>query len=183
MSDEIGLAKARYEYCLRLYEREQSRREHIERKAQFHLSLITIFLGALLLRLDILPQIKDILEKNTSPAFAVNLVYISALIFASSLTLSLFGVLQTMKTRAYNPEYPANPSLNLFNPDGNYLNEYTEEELLRSVAMTYALALESDSATNNLKSRWLALTSYALIAAIFAFALFFGSISYLQLTK
>ena len=117
--DEIGLAKARYEYCLRLFEREQGRRENIERKAQFHLSLITIFLGALLLRLDILTDINDILEKSSSQPVFVNCVYISALVFALCVMVSLIGVLLTIKTRAYNPEYPANPSLMLFNPDGN----------------------------------------------------------------
>lgn len=182
-SDEIGLAKARYEYCLRLYEREQDRRENIERKAQFHLSLITIFLGALLLRLDILTEINAILKKSNTQPILVNCTYASALAFAFFVILSLIGVLLTVKSRAYNPEYPVNPSLMLFNPNGKYLRKYTEAELFRSVAMTYALALESDSVTNNRKSHWLSLTSYSLIAAIFAFALFFGTISYLQLVN
>jgi len=183
LPEDLGLAKARYEYCLLLYEREQTRRTALENKAQIHLSLISVFLGALLLQMDFLEEVRKLLTIHSTQIIQVGLLYFGCIVFSLSIILSLLGILFTIKTRAYTPEYPASPSLRLFNPESDYLVQYTEVGFYRSIAMSYTTALESDSHINNQKNSWLALASYALVSAVFSFALVIGIISYLQLLK
>ena len=41
---QVAFEKARFEYCAKLYEREVERKETLEKKSQFLLSVVTLFL-------------------------------------------------------------------------------------------------------------------------------------------
>jgi hypothetical protein len=46
----VAFERARLEYCRRVFEREEERRQELERKSQFYLSFITLVLGAVFLK-------------------------------------------------------------------------------------------------------------------------------------
>jgi hypothetical protein len=178
---EGAFAKGRYEYCLQLYEREQGRRETLERKAQFYLSLVTLFLGALVLKFDFLVEIRDLLMARTPSTLFMTLLYVSGGIFLIAIALALFGILMAVQVRGYILESPADLMSALFSSHPGYLSAYTEAELYTSVAKSYVLATESDRGVNNRKSRWVELTSYSIIAGILSFSLFYGLVAFLKL--
>jgi hypothetical protein len=179
--EPADLAKARFEYCLKLYEREQDRRKTLESKAQFHLTLITAFLGALLLRLDALKELGTILQQNAPPRLLVAMLFTCAGLFSIALLASLLGVLMTIKAQSYPPEYVSNPDTRLFDPADGYIKPYTETVFFRETAMTYMLATLDDRKVNDTKAGSLLFTSYSLLVTILAFAIMFGIVAYIQL--
>lgn len=174
-----SLDQARYEYCKELYEREQLRRESLERKAQFHITLITLFLGVLSLRIEFFSDLQSAVAGGAlMPAAALGILVI-AVVFGLSLLMSFVAVVLAVRIRGYHPEYAANPSTALFYR-GGFIEPYTLQGFYRRIGKAYAIALESDSRVNNAKSMWLLVATYSLLTMIVSFALLFVCSVYIQ---
>ena len=177
--DETAFAKARYDYCFQLYKSEQERKDAIEKKAQFYLSLVTLFLGAIVLKLDFLKDSVGMLPKNLPPDLTT-ILYIAGGTFLVSLSISLMSILFSVHVRNYLIEHPADLTSALFSSTSEYLGENTVAELYTSTAMSYALATESDRIINERKSTWIRLSSFFLLVAFLAFVMVFGMIVFLR---
>ena len=53
VNDQIQFEKERLEYCIKAYERELDRKKSIENKAKLYLSIITLFVGAVFLKISL----------------------------------------------------------------------------------------------------------------------------------
>ena len=175
-----GLEQARYEYCKELYEREQLRRESLERKAQFHITLITLFLGVMSLRTEFFTDLQSAVASGELMPAAAQVLLGVAIVFGASLLMSFVAVLFAVRIRGYTPEYVANPSTKLFFERDGFITPYTLKGFYRRIGKTYAIALEGDSRVNNLKSRWLVIATYSLLLMIVSFALLFVGSIYIQ---
>lgn len=179
--NQSSLEQARYEYCKDLYEREQLRRESLERKAQFHITLITLFLGVLSLRVDFFRDLQSAVAGEGLPPAAAMAICVIAVVFGAALLMSFIAVVFAVRIRGYYPEYVANPSTMLFYERDGFISPYTVKGFYRKAGKAYAIALESDSRVNNAKSMWLVIATYSLLTMIVSFALLFVGSVYIQL--
>ncbi len=177
---DINFVKARYEYCLQLYRIEQERKEIIEKKAQFYLSVITLFFSALVLKLDFITEIGQIALSKPSSKETI-ILYIVGGVFFISLVIALIFVLFSVHMRGYLIEHPADLISALFNADSEYLATSTDVALYTSTAKSFALATESDRMINARKSEWVRLSSFFLLIAFLSFVIVFGIIVFLKL--
>jgi hypothetical protein len=169
-ADENAFAKARYEYCFQLYKREQERKDILEKKAQFYLSLVTLFLGALILNVENTEKILDLLQGS---GFFVD---ICSGVFFVSLGFSLISILLSVHVRGYLIEHPVDLISTLFGSESGYLDANTELELYTSTAKSYALATESDRVVNEYKSKWVQISSLSIFVALLSFVILYGSL-------
>lgn len=179
-NDDLAFAKARYEYCLYIYKNEQDRKILLEKKAEFYLSLITLFLGALVLKMDFIAEIKEIL-KSTPSLLLTQILYIVGSVSVFSLGMALFSVLLSVHVRGYFVEHPVDLISSLFNLNSEYLAARTDTELYSSTAKSYALATESDRIVNSNKSKWVQLSSLFLLISFLMFISAYGLVVYLKL--
>jgi hypothetical protein len=173
-ADENAFAKARYEYCLQLYKREQERKDILEKKAQFYLSLVTLFLGALVLKVENIETIRSLLRNPQKQTATI--LYISSAIFLVSLAVALISILLAVHVRGYLIEHPVDLISALFSSEPGYLDANTELELYTSTAKSYALATESDRVINEHKSRWVQISSLSVFVALLSFVILYGSL-------
>jgi hypothetical protein len=146
---QVSFEKARFEYCARMYQAEVDRKEILERKSQFFLSLIIVFLGAIFLRLDFIESLgNSVLRYTTTPTVGV-IFYSATIALALSLLTALIGILAAIQLQKYKDEYPHNFISSLFSPDTGYLADRTEAGLFEAGAMSYAIALELNRELNN----------------------------------
>src|SRR3712207_5573661 len=55
----VSFERTRFEYCEKVFEREEQRRERLESKAQFYLAFITLFAGSLIFNADLITLIQQ----------------------------------------------------------------------------------------------------------------------------
>jgi hypothetical protein len=183
-SDKVNpeFAKARFDYCLQLYERERKRKESLEQKAQFYLSLVTLFMGALLFKPDLFNEIQDRLSAGSVPAPGVPLLYGAGGVLVFSLLFAMLCVLMSVQVRGYLSEHPARLMDSLFNKNSSYLAEQSPAAFHTATAANYAMATRSDSDKNDQKSMWVRWASYSVLAAVFAFAMLYVIVLVLRLS-
>ncbi len=112
----VAFEKARFEYCAKLYEREAARKETLEKKSQFLLSLVTLFLGAVFLKLDFLNTLHELLLQKNVPtplSFSIN---ISLILLALALLVAMLGVLGSMRLQVSRTNTPPTCSLPCLRP-------------------------------------------------------------------
>lgn len=165
---DLGLERARLDYCAKIFDREAERKERLERKSELYLSFVTLVLGALFLNLDSLADLRG-LAGTGGPWGAVIRVVAAAL--GLSLLAALVSILAAMRLQRYKNEYPDRVITSLFAPDSRYLPMPDEPSLLRANAMSYAIALEHNSATNDRKARWVKAASLAIFAVVVCLAI------------
>jgi len=168
----IEYEKARFEYCEKLYEREMARKETLEKKAQFILSFITLFLGVIFFRLDFFTTLSTLITKQRIPTSLVWTLYISLSVLALSLLLSLLSVMQAIRLQKFKEEHPKYFISSLFAPNSEYLKHHDEASLFKATAMSYAIALEHNSSINDQKARWVRYSWLGIIPAALSLALF-----------
>jgi len=161
----IAFAKARYEFCVQIFEQEKENRESLEKKAQLNFSFITIFLGAVFLNIGFFDSLKTVLQNNKS-AIPSWVIYIPLTIFAVSLFLSLITLITTIQIRSYRAEAPANISSLLFGIDSEFLSAKTEIELISKLALGYSEATEHNRKVNQTKAKLIQLATYLITLAI-----------------
>jgi hypothetical protein len=162
--------KARLDYCLALFERQEKGREELEKKSQFYLSLITLSLGALFLNLENFKSLKDVAFAQGLSRSIIVAINVSLIVLLMALVLSLIAILISIGIRTYYAAAPKNLTVRLFAPDGDYLAEQTESNALRVFATEYALAFEQNSQTNEKKARWIQMAGVGIFVSILALA-------------
>jgi hypothetical protein len=80
--DALSFEKARYAYCKELHERERTRKEGLEGKAQTILSLVTLVLGVFFFKLDFLDRLKEMIAAGCLPRVVVWVMVASLSVFA-----------------------------------------------------------------------------------------------------
>ena len=81
--------KVRMDYCARVFEREAGRKEILEKKAQFYLSLVSLALGAVFLKLEFLEDIATLLSREGTPLLAANVILAAAVVTGAGLIYAL----------------------------------------------------------------------------------------------
>lgn len=177
----VAFEKARFEYCAKLYEREAERKETLEKKSQFLLSVITLFLGAMFLKMDFLKTLQELIVQKRIATPLIWSVDFSMIVLALSLLTSLIAVLQSMRLQRFKNEYPANIISSLFAPNSKYLEDNDEPNLFRATAMSYAIALEFNSKINDRKVMWVKVSWFGVLVAAFSLAVFLSLFSYISI--
>jgi hypothetical protein len=178
---QVAFEKARFEYCAKLYERETERKETLEKKSQFLLSVITLFLGAMFLKLDFLETLRELIVQKSISATLIWSIDLSVIALALSLLISLIAVLQSMRLQRFKNEYPANIVSSLFAPNSKYLEGENEPSFLRATAMSYAIALEFNSRINDRKAMWVKISWFGVLAAAISLAAFLSLFAYISM--
>jgi len=168
--------KARLDYCSGLYSKEMQRKELLEKKAQFYLSLVTLFIGALFLRLDFLKSLQAIIAQQPVPHSLVWTVYASVPAVGIAILVALIAILQAIAIQQYLDPAPSQIVDELFSPTATCEDELG---LFEETALMYAIALESNRKVNNKKARWVKIASYSAIGAVVCLAILLGTSSYL----
>ena len=177
VDEKRSFEKARLEYCSKLYNREMQRKDLLEKKAQFYLSLLTLFTGALFFKLDFFQSLQKIISNHTVPQILVRVLYTSIPLVGISILVALIAILQSIKIKTYQDPSPKKVLDEWFRkPTLTY-----EDELywLRDISLRYAVAWEANHKVNNKKARWINIASYSVIFSVIFVAVFLGISSYL----
>jgi hypothetical protein len=178
----IAFERARYEYCLGIYERESARKETLERKAQVYLALIAVFVGAVFLKADVLTALANLLSSSGDIPVQGCLLLVATALFSVSLIVSLTSLLLAIHVRGYAPDAPVATVSALFAPESGFLPAQDEVTLYHEAAMALALAVEADRKLNDVKAFWISVSSFALLGTIIAMVLFVGTLAYISLS-
>ena len=175
MDAEPVLQRERLRYCESMYLLEKERKLQIERHAQFYLGIITVFLGLLTMKAEVLDAFRAVLTNQTSTGKQV-MVFLELVIFLSALTSSFVAVAAVFFPSARQKPYPRSLVTRLFSADDRYKAEVkiveknnAESEFLREIALRYAVATERNSAANTRKSRWLLVAACSCSAAVLSY--------------
>lgn len=158
--ERVSFERARLDYCRRVFEREEERREGLERKAQFYLSFLTLVLAAIFIKPDYLTVIREAVAGGPGPA-AAGILIASTAALGLSLLFGVFTIMAAVRVRKYRGEYPGDLTDALFAPDSPLLADKTEAHMICVTGMNYAVAVETNRAVNDRKGAWLRLTAVA----------------------
>lgn len=168
----LDFERARYSYCKELFDKEVSRKEMLEKKAQYYLTLITLFLGAIFLNLKSFSEFLKIM--SMSKPLTQQAIYIILIFLCTSLLFSLFTILQSIRLRKWKSGYLSNAFKVLFSPDSKCLVDCSEIVLLQSSSLEYILAWEHNKQINDLKAKWTEHSSRLLLFAILMIFIIIG---------
>lgn len=179
--ERAAFEKARLEYCMDVFNREEERREQLEKKAQFYLSFITLILGALFFKAENLALLKDLIGRETLPASLVSLTYVAIVLLGLSILFSVLAILGVTRLWSYRGPYPEDIIHSLFSPRSNFIEQEKQEDLLRATALNFAIALDYNKSINDRKSRWIMVSSYGVFFTVALLAIVLAIIVYLSL--
>ena len=177
----VAFEKARFEYCAKVYEREVKRKEVLEKKAQFLLSIVTLFLGAIFLKIGFLEIVQTLSSQKQLSILLTWFINLSVVALAVSLLISLIAVLQSMRLQKLKNEYPANIIFSLFAPNSKYLESEDEIGFFRATAMSYAIALEFNKRNNDRKALWIKIAWSAVLFAAMSLFVFLSLFAYVSM--
>lgn len=158
--------KARLSYCEQLFEREATRKETLESKAQFYLSLITLILGGIFFEIDLIPSIATAVSETGFAYVLVPVLWGCAGALAVGLLGGLGAVLMAMRLQEYQNEHPRDFITALFAENSSFVPERTEPGLHAALAEAYALGADTNKRINDRKARWVGRISRWLFVAI-----------------
>ena len=170
--DDLSFEKARFDYCWKIYEEENQRKDTLEKKSQFYLSFITLILGGRFLNIDFVETLQQVLAQGTTLFYEKLFVLLPLVFLSLSLVISLVAIFMTLQVREYSRPYPANTITCYFDPGIKYFENNTAASLFRITATDITIALEVNRGLNDKKSRWVKISSASLIVAIFSLAVF-----------
>jgi hypothetical protein len=176
MAERLSFERERLRYCEAMYSLEKERRQVIERHAQFYLGAITLFLGILSLKSEVVKAVSDGLSRSGSLSGAVAIQCCIAL-FVASVTASLvsIGVVFAPERRA--KPYPRDLVTQMFSGEREtkgavgQIGELLEADLLEENAMRFAIAAERNSLYNTKKARWLVVAAMTSLSAVLSYLL------------
>ena len=181
--EQTAYEKARYEYCLQIFNREKERKENLEKKSQFYLSLVALFLGAIFFKPEFLDLLGSYLsDRAIAVSGKIGLVF-SLVVLAVSLFVTLFAILRAMGLQKYTGEFPANLFDSLFDSNSKFIEDKSEGGFYRATAMALAVALENHLEGNRKKAYWVKLSSYSMIAGVFSLAVLLGIVTYISVSQ
>jgi hypothetical protein len=181
--ERIAFERARLDYCLDVFNREEERREQLEKKAQFYLSFITLILGALFFKAENLALLEELTQNQVIAPLLVTLIYVTIVLLGLSILFSVLAILGVTRLWSYRGPYPEEFVFSLFSPESDFIDEQNQESLIRATALNFAIALDYNKSINDRKSRWIMLSSYSIfltvaVLAVLLAILVFSSLAY-----
>jgi len=178
--DQIAFEKARLDYCMDVFNREEQRKEQLEKKSQFYLSFITLFLGAIFLKTDSLTLLKEITENKAVPASLITILYLSIIALGISILFSVIAVLAVTRLWSYKVPYRDDIVFSLFSPQSDFIEENTQAQLIRAIALNFSIALDFNKNINDRKAKWIIISSYGIFVSVAVFAILLSVIVYMS---
>jgi hypothetical protein len=174
---QAAFEKARFEYCVKIYER----KETLEKKSQFLLSIIVLFLGAIFLKSDFFKALQELIAQKSIRITIIWAMYVSMAVLAASLMFSLVAVLQSIRLQRFKNEYPENLISSLFAPDSKYFTSKVEDDFFSETAMSYAIAIEFNSKNNERKAGWVKAAWFSMLIAAISLSIFLSLFAYISI--
>jgi hypothetical protein len=167
-------------YSSKMLEQEANRKQVLETKAQFYLTLISAFLTAIYFSLPYVNVLQNIVHRNTIPSFWK--VTITGLLIAAGIAIfcSLLAILQVMLIQNYRSEYPLPPS-SLLVPGSDTFEADDEASFLHFTTRVALEALEHNRNRNNKKWLWAKRISYCVLCTVILLFCLLGLSIYLQI--
>jgi hypothetical protein len=175
---QLSFEKTRYDYSIKMFENEASRKKDLETKAQFYLTFVTAFLAAIYLSLPYLTTLQGFMHNNSIDQTWRIAITVLLVGLGVGLLFSLLAVLFAMKIQEYRAEYPLIPYPALFSPK-NY-EENNEAELLKYTAQEAIRALQKNKDYNDRKAQYVKGASFGILFAVLMLTLLVGISVYLQ---
>lgn len=161
---QLSFEKTRYDYSIKMFEREATRKQNLETKAQLYLTFITAFLTAIYLSLPYLAVFQGFMHNNSVDQFWRIAISVFLISLGSALLFSLIVVLLAMKTQPYKSEYPVPTERILFSPDkGTEYEENNEASLLSFISQIAITAMQENAKYNNRKAQYLEVASFGIL--------------------
>lgn len=167
-SEEIDLARAKFEYCANLYKQVSDNFEYLERKAQLFLSFITIFLGVIALNADFIKIVVDTLKNNRLGAVGDYALYVSMGVFIVFAFLALIALASSIRGQYWMVEYPENLAFSLYAPNSDFLKKHNEISFLNAIGFSYTVAIEHNREINDRKYARIEVATWCIYASIFS---------------
>ncbi len=180
-AEDLSYNKERFAFCEKMYTLERSRKETIEKKAQFYFSILIIFIGVVSFKggaLNIAGT--NVAQAGTGSPQGVTLI-VMLLALGLSLLLSLIAIAKTLSPRTYPKPYPRNISTDLFAPSEEMSATNEELSLIQTNALRLAIAVETCRENNSIKSRWLTWSARFVFASIISFMALFYTLIFLSI--
>jgi len=176
---QLSFEKTRYDYSLKMFENEASRKKNLETKAQFYLTFVTAFLAGIYLSLPYLTVLQGFMHNNRVDQTWRVAITMLIIALGVGLLFSLLSVLLAMKIQDYRTEYPKLPYPALFSPKNEY-EENNEAELLKYTAKEAIIALQKNKKYNDRKAQYVKGASFGILFAVLMLTLLVGISVYLQ---
>lgn len=177
----LSFEKTRYDYCTKLFEREVSRKQTLETKAQFYLTFVTAFLTVIFLSLPFLTVLQGFMHNSLIGIGWRDAITLLLIALGIALFFSLLAVLAAMGIQNYKTGYPVPTYSSLFVPNPGNFEEGNEADLLNFTAKNFISALEDNKMNNDRKAKSVEIASYGILAAVVVLAVLVGICVYLQI--
>jgi hypothetical protein len=169
-NSRVAFERARLDYCAFAFQMQRDTSDMLERRAKFFLSLITILMGSVFLKLDLLKELFNLPDGTRVSASVLIPVALSFLIlFGSALLAALVALSISMQLRRSKDPHPARIVDELFAPSSSYLEQQDEPALLRKIALNYAIAWEGNAEINRRKTQWIQVGYACVLCAALSF--------------
>lgn len=173
--------KVRFEYCAKLYDREVERKEKLEKKSEFLLSILVLFLGAIFFKLDFFDDLQKLFVQKQVCTGLIWIVVISLVIQSAAMLTGLIAVLNSMKLKLFMDGNPKKVVYSLFDPDSTYLKNSDELIFFRKTAESYAEAVEKNKEINDEKAKSVELAWCSVIVTTISFSFFLSLYAYIAM--
>jgi hypothetical protein len=180
--ERAAFEKARLDYCQDVFNREEERREQLEKKAQFYLSFITLILGALFFKAENLTLLNVLIGSGGIAAPLITLTYATIILLGLSILFSVVAILGVTRLWSYRGPYPEDIVHSLFSPESNFIEEEKQEDFVRATALNFAIALDYNKSINDRKSRLIMVSSYGIFVTVALLAILLTLIVTLSLS-
>ena len=169
--EDLLFSKARYEYCMFIFEKEDEKQEVLEKKTQYYLSIITLIIGAIFLKLDFLSTLHE--NKIVQESLVIqNAILLSLIVLCVSLLISIFAIFQSIRIRKLSNYYPEKIYDKLFVPDAGYLEDNNRILFYDNSAKCFSVAIESKKNLIGKKAVWLQVTAVGFSVATISLGVF-----------
>jgi hypothetical protein len=163
---ESDFEDARLRFCIAAFERQRSTVQDLEKKSQLLLSFSTAILATLFLKFEYLKLITIVLSTTTMPFYFILVGWISLAILGISCFLSLIFLLQSIRLRRFSDAHPDNMVDSLFSKDSELGSITNTSNLLKHIAIYYAVAIDDNKVTIQKKSKSLKLVQITTLVSL-----------------
>lgn len=175
--DELEFYRVRFEYCKDIYHRLTERKDKIENKAKLLLSVMGIFLSAIILNIEKLDTLRTFLSQGN--IFIIQrFVPIVLFLTIGFFLFSIIGVFNCIRNRTYHNIYPENfASKFLFSDSEYFINEELKVTSLNddtalsnfyfTMTSVIILSTENNAIIVNNKAKWFHYAWISLLITLF----------------
>jgi hypothetical protein len=177
---QLSFEKTLSTYSASMFAQEANRKQMLEAKAQFYLTLITALLTAIYFSLPFLGVLQNIMHNSKVIPFWQVAITVLLISLGIAFLLSFISILQVIRIQEYHSGYPAPPGPALLAPGPDTFTVSDEVGLLHFTTRITLEALEQNRIRNNKKFIWAKMTSYCVLCSIIILSLFLSTSIYLQ---